>query len=173
MSQRLTDRDDPPSAPTIPVIDADGFAGTDWFSTLDTTTRRVYLPGGITCLASDTVGFIRRLPHELVARFHSTLEEALAARVLVHVADATAPELYGQIEVVEKTLEELGALHQPRVLALNKIDRLDQEAREDLPIQFHGSVPISAVEGLGLDRLKEKIDRALQEASQDALVETT
>ena len=106
------------------------------FHTLDPTTRTLEL-GGRTHLLTDTVGFISKLPHQLVDAFGATLEETSRAELLVHVLDASAPE--DQLELmkrsVEGTLEEIGAGERPRLLVLNKIDLLDDDAREQL--RFH------------------------------------
>jgi GTP-binding protein HflX len=92
------------------------------FATLDATTRRLNLPGGESVLMTDTVGFIRKLPHHLVASFRATLEEARAADVLLHVVDASHPDWEGQLRVVEKVLSELGLADRPVILVFNKID---------------------------------------------------
>ena len=95
------------------------------FSTLDPTTRRLRLPGGETVLASDTVGFVQRLPHQLVESFQSTLEEVVDADLLVHVVDASFPEAEDQIDAVRKVLREIGADQVPELLVLNKADVAD------------------------------------------------
>ncbi len=116
------------------------------FHTLDPTTRMLRL-GGRSYLMTDTVGFISKLPHQLVDAFAATLEETRRADLLVHVLDASAPE--GKQEImkrsVERTLEEIGAGERPRVLALNKVDLLDGEAREELRFRHPGAVLVSGV----------------------------
>lgn len=142
------------------------------FATLDTTTRRVFLPSRRIALFSDTVGFIRDLPHELVACFHSTLQEALNAKLLVHVVDASAADFRAQMCTVDRTLDELNATHQPRIVALNKIDRLDAETARETLCSCPGSLGISAVTGHGLERLLVCIDQELhrvEEASRCAV----
>jgi GTP-binding protein HflX len=122
------------------------------FATLDPTTRRLALPGGETVLLTDTVGFIRRLPHGLVEAFKSTLEVATTADYLVHVVDAVAPDPDGQIAAVREVLTEIGADEVPELLVVNKSDLAQDEAKvivEDHP----GSVAISAATGDGIDHL--------------------
>src|SRR6185295_13657007 len=92
------------------------------FATLDPTVRRLDLPGGERALLVDTVGFIHRLPHQLIEAFKSTLEEVRRADLLVHVVDATSPEAEEQVRIVESVLEEIGAADTPTILAWNKID---------------------------------------------------
>ncbi len=133
------------------------------FATLDPTTRRVELPGGRVILLTDTVGFIQKLPTQLVAAFRATLEETAEADLLLHVLDITHPQALGQARAVLETLEEIGAAGKPMVTALNKVDRLEnpQQALEkmrDLP----ACVPISALSGYGLDRLLQAIESALE-----------
>ncbi len=92
------------------------------FATLDPTTKRTALPGGTEILLTDTVGFIRKLPHDLIDAFHSTLEEALTADFLIHVVDASNQEVLHHIETTEDVLRELGAVEIPSLLVFNKID---------------------------------------------------
>ena len=98
------------------------------FATLDPTVRQLKLPGGRRCTVTDTVGFVGKLPHDLVEAFRSTLEEVTTAELIVHVADASSPELDAQIDAVRRVLDEIGAGAIPEVLALNKIDRLEGAA---------------------------------------------
>jgi GTP-binding protein HflX len=122
------------------------------FSTLDPSTRRLELPGGEAMLVSDTVGFVRRLPHELVEAFRSTLEEVAEADLLVHLVDATASDAETQIEAVHQVLDEIGAGSVPELLVVNKADAADPERVRELsgPEQ---SVAISAKTGEGVDKL--------------------
>ena len=135
--------------------------GTDnrLFHTLDPTTRSFEITGR-TYLMTDTVGFIRKLPHQLVDAFAATLEEALGADLIVHVADASVPEeeLVAMLAAVDDVLAEIGAAEVPRVLALNKVDLLDDERRRELPFRYPGSVQISAGHGEGLEDLTEAIE---------------
>jgi GTP-binding protein HflX len=132
------------------------------FATLDTTTRRLYLPEAGNVAISDTVGFIRDLPHTLVEAFRATLEEAIHADLLVHVVDASSESREAQIEEVDKVLAEIGAASIPRVLAWNKIDRNGLEAGVDRDEYARIlRVRLSAKTGDGVDGLR----RALIEAA--------
>jgi GTPase len=123
------------------------------FSTLDPTTRRLPLPGGDVVLISDTVGFVRRLPHQLVEAFHSTLEEVVDADLLVHVVDGSSHDAEEQIEAVHGVLREIGAESVPELLAVNKSDAADRRAIDDLLDAHSGAVSLSAATGDGVDRL--------------------
>ncbi len=129
------------------------------FHTLDPTTRSFEI-GGRQYLLTDTVGFIRKLPHQLVEAFGATLEEALQADLLLHVADASAPEeeLHEMLAAVEDVLVEIGAAERPRLLALNKVDLLDPERRRELSFRFPDAVQVSAETGEGLDQLREAVE---------------
>jgi GTP-binding protein HflX len=123
------------------------------FATLDPTTRRLVLPGGRAVTVSDTVGFVRKLPHDLVEAFKSTLEEVARAHLILHVADASAPELEEQIVAVREVLAEIGAGHLPEVLALNKWDLVDAIGRARLERRHSEGVPVSALDGEGVESL--------------------
>jgi GTP-binding protein HflX len=129
------------------------------FHTLDPTTRSFEISGR-TYLLTDTVGFIRKLPHQLVEAFSATLEEALGADLIVHVADASVgeDELHEMLEAVDSVLAETGAGDAPRLLALNKIDLVDEERRRELSFRFPNAVQVSAETGEGLDALREAIE---------------
>jgi GTP-binding protein HflX len=129
------------------------------FHTLDPTTRSLEI-GGRTYLLTDTVGFIRKLPHQLVEAFSATLEEALGADLIVHVADASVPEpeLHAMLAAVDAVLAETGAGDAPRLLALNKVDLLDDELRHALSFRFPGAVHVSGATGEGLDALRDAIE---------------
>ncbi len=129
------------------------------FHTLDPTTRSFEIAGR-TYLMTDTVGFIRKLPHQLVEAFGATLEEALEADLLLHVADGSAPEaeLEEMLEAVEEVLDEIGAADRPRLLALNKIDLVSAERRRELPFRFPRAIQLSAATGDGLDELRAGIE---------------
>lgn len=127
------------------------------FSTLDPTTRRVVLPGNRRAVITDTVGFINHLPHQLVEAFKSTLEEVREADVLLHVIDASAPNIERRAKAVEEVLDELGALDIPTIRVLNKVDLLGREEREDLRRRFPDGVLTSTVTGEGLAELKERM----------------
>jgi GTP-binding protein HflX len=129
------------------------------FATLDPKLRVVNLPSRRQVLLSDTVGFIRNLPHTLVTSFRATLEEVEQAEVLLHVRDAASGYGEEQKEQVEKVLAELDALKKPRVEVLNKIDQLTKHERAGLASR--GAVLVSARTGEGMDALLQAIDRAL------------
>jgi GTP-binding protein HflX len=131
------------------------------FATLDPTVRQLKLPGGRRCTISDTVGFVSKLPHDLVEAFRSTLEEVSLAELVVHVADAGSPDLAEQIEAVRRVLEEIGAGAIPEVLVLNKIDRLSGSERARLARRYPGSVPVSALSGEGVEGLLETLEQRL------------
>jgi GTPase len=132
------------------------------FHTLDPTTRTLKL-GGRPHLLTDTVGFISKLPHQLVDAFGATLEETSRAELLAHVLDASAPE--AQLELmkrsVEGTLEEIGAGERPRLLVLNKVDLLDDDARAELCLHHPEAVLVSGVTGEGLEELRERLEHEL------------
>ena len=122
------------------------------FATLDPTTRRLALPGGEPVLLSDTVGFVRRLPHGLIEAFKSTLEVAVNSDLLVHVVDASAVDPNGQIAAVREVLAEIGADQVPELLVINKSD-LDPDEAKRLVYEHQGSVSFSAMTGDGLNDL--------------------
>jgi len=145
------------------LADADVMVADQLFATLDPTTRRVDLPGGGTTLFTDTVGFIQKLPTQLVAAFHATLEEITEADLLVHVLDVTHPQVLRQAEAVEETLERLNASGKPIITAVNKIDRLSsqQVIPPDL-LQAPNPVMISALTGDGLPEFLERVEETLE-----------
>jgi GTPase len=132
------------------------------FHTLDPTTRTLRLAGRAHLL-TDTVGFISKLPHQLVDSFGATLEETVRAELLAHVLDASATDDHAAImqRSVEETLEEIGAGERPRVLVLNKVDLLDAPAREELRLRYPDAVLVSGVTGEGLEELRERFEREL------------
>ncbi len=129
------------------------------FHTLDPTTRSFEISGR-TYLLTDTVGFIRKLPHQLVDAFAATLEETLQADLIVHVADASAPEeqLLEMLSAVDDVLDEIGAGERPRVFALNKVDLLDPDRRRELDFRHPAAVQVSAATGEGLEGLSDAIE---------------
>jgi len=135
------------------LTDAGVLVENQLFSTLDPTTRRLRLPGGETVLVSDTVGFVRRLPHQLVDAFRSTLEEVVDADLLVHVADASGRDAEGRITAVDTVLREIGADDVPVLLAWNKSDLVDAEVLHDRMRGHPGSVAVSATAGDGIGDL--------------------
>lgn len=134
------------------------------FSTLDPRTRRLALPGGETVLVSDTVGFVRKLPHQLVEAFRSTLEEVREADLLLHVVDGSAPEPEAQMEAVRLVLGEIGAADVPELLAVNKADRALSAHR--LAERYPGAVVVSALTGEGLEDLLRAIGDRLRAADR-------
>lgn len=124
------------------------------FATLDTTTRRIELPDGQPLLITDTVGFVRNLPHRLIEAFKATLEEAALADFLIHIVDATSPEVERLHDTTLEVLAELGAGDKPTITVLNKIDRVtDPFELISLEKKFPGALHASAVSGLGLEEL--------------------
>ena len=123
------------------------------FATLDPRTRRLKLPGGESVLLSDTVGFVRKLPHQLVEAFRSTLEEVAESDLLVHLVDAAAADPEAQIDAVEAVLREIGAGDLPQLLVPNKADVADPADARKLLDRHPGSVLVSAVTGEGIDEL--------------------
>ena len=143
------------------------------FATLDTRTRRWRFDGGGFALLSDTVGFIRDLPHALVASFKATLEEARQADLLLHVVDASSPEAEAQIRAVKSVLAELGLEDHPTLLVLNKTDLVPDRSFLDVLEAHHSfAIAISAARREGIDRLESAVRNALAERSLDAMVET-
>ncbi len=140
------------------LTDAGVLAEDKLFATLDPTARKLSLPDGSPVILVDTVGFIRKLPHHLIKAFRSTLEEAVIADVLVHVVDASSPQLEQNIEVVEELLHELGASHKPIVTAFNKIDLVN-----DFALNKQMSVEISVKKGHNIEKLLETLCDAMPE----------
>ncbi len=151
---------------------ADVFVQDALFATLDTRTRRWQLPGWGPVLLSDTVGFIRDLPHHLIESFKATLEEARQADLLLHVADAANPAVYDQITAAYDVLEEIGIQRKDSLLVVNKVDALPDRLRLDgLLGRYPGAVPISARTGLGLTSLAAAVSEALSRSFLDVDVE--
>ena len=130
------------------------------FATLDPTLRGVTLPSRRKILLSDTVGFIRNLPHTLVTSFRATLEEVQRASLILHVSDASSPHVREQQLQVEKVLDELGVKDKPTLRVYNKVDLLSEEERQALE-RTPGSAAVSSLESIGLEELLKKIDEAL------------
>jgi GTPase len=141
---------------------ADAYIADQLFATLDPTVRRITLPGGTAVVAADTVGFIRELPHELVAAFQSTLTEAREANLLLHVVDASDPRREEHIAQVDEVLAEIGAQDIPQILVYNKIDRLEGAPRIDRDAEGRvAAVWISAQQRLGLELLAAAVAERL------------
>ncbi|MFN5047435.1 GTPase HflX [Roseateles sp.] len=154
------------------LVKARSYAANQLFATLDTTTRSMYLEAAGTSISlSDTVGFIRDLPHKLVEAFRATLQEAAEADLLLHVVDASSPVLDEQMIEVERVLEEIGATGIPQILVYNKLDALEDSQRPRGlvdSLERPGAGPrvprvfVSALTGEGLDLLRQQIVQALQ-----------
>jgi GTP-binding protein HflX len=142
------------------------------FATLDTRTRRWQLPGWGPVLLSDTVGFIRDLPHHLIASFKATLEESRQADLLLHVADASNPAALSQIAVVYEVLEELGIQAKDTLLVLNKVDAINRGSLAALMTRFPQALPISAFTGQGIEQLSSAVSQSLSHTFLDVDVET-
>ena len=140
---------------------SDVLAENKLFATLDPTTRRLRFPAEREIILADTVGFIRNLPKELMDAFRATLEELEAADLLVHVADASHPDLLQQIAAVETILAEMELARVPRLLVLNKWDQLAAPARAELADAFPLALPVSAKSGDGLNYLLEQLETDL------------
>ncbi len=139
------------------------YAADQLFATLDTLTRRLRLPGGTEVVLSDTVGFVRDLPHQLVESFTATLEETAHADLLLHVVDASATDRDEQIEQVGRVLEEIGAAGIPQILVYNKIDRIGREP--EVGRDRYGRIDrvlASAVTGAGLGDLRQAIEQQVE-----------
>ena len=132
------------------------------FATLDPTLRSVTLPSRRQVLLSDTVGFIRNLPHTLVSAFRATLEEVQRASLLLHVADVTSPAAGEQQVQVEEVLRELESQDKPRLYVMNKVDLLPEKKRESL-LNSENMIHVSAAKGIGLDKLLEHIDTQIMQ----------
>ena len=152
------------------LVNATAYAADQLFATLDTTTRQLHLPGVSRSVSlSDTVGFIRDLPHKLVEAFEATLQETADADLLLHVIDAASPMRDEQIEEVQRVLADIGADHVPQVLVCNKFDLLDASQQPRVLVdtqEREGAAPmrrvfISALRGMGLDELRQVITDAV------------
>jgi GTP-binding protein HflX len=150
---------------------ADAYVADQLFATLDPTVRRLTLPGGTLVVAADTVGFIRELPHELVAAFQSTLTEAREATLLLHVVDASDARRAEHIQQVDAVLTEIGAEQIPQILVYNKIDRLEMQPRIDRDANgVAAAVWISAQQRLGLDLLADAVAERLTRFARKARI---
>jgi GTP-binding protein HflX len=145
------------------LTDAGVLAEDRLFATLDPTTRRLDLPGGSPVLLTDTVGFVRKLPHQVVEAFKATLELVAEADLVVHLVDATAHDPLGQIDAVRVVLDEIGAGQLPELLAFNKVDQTVEATA--LAAQHPGSVAISATSGAGMTELLNAIADRLRAGS--------
>ena len=137
------------------------FAENQLFATLDSTVRRHQLKSQ-EILLSDTVGFIRKLPHHLVQSFKSTLDEVREADLLIHLIDGSSKMVHEYIEVVEQTLKELKSNKKQTLLVFNKVDRIDDEQHEMLRAEYPSALFISSVRGIGLSQLEEAIEQKIE-----------
>ena len=148
------------------LTDADLYIEDRLFATLDTTVRVFEMPNGQKSLLSDTVGFIRKLPHQLVASFRSTLAETIEADVLIHVADLSHAHVRDHVAVVEETLASLGVTDTPVILVFNKIDQVeDKHLIGDTELEYPGCIFISASHGVNLNRLLQEMQTKLESIS--------
>jgi GTPase len=148
---------------------ADAYIADQLFATLDPTVRRIMLPGNTSVVVADTVGFIRELPHELVAAFKSTLTEAREATLLLHVVDVSDPRRDEHIDEVNRVLAEIGASDLPQILVFNKIDRLEAAPRIERDENGRAShVWLSAIRSHGLDLLLEAVSERLARVARRA-----
>jgi GTP-binding protein HflX len=145
------------------LTDAGVFTEDKLFATLDPTVRRVTLPDGRPVLLVDTVGFISRLPHQLVAAFRATLEEVTEADLLVHVVDSSHPDWRDQVRAVRAVLAELGAADKPTIHAVNKVDCVPPSRAREVAAEVGEGVPISALHRVGLVNLLRRIAQHLPE----------
>jgi len=143
------------------LTDADVLVEDRLFATLGSTVRRLDLPDGHRALMSDTVGFVRRLPHELIEAFRSTLDEAADADLLVHIVDASDPDPDGQIAAVREVLDEIGAGSVPEILVFNKSDIAEPAVLRRLATVYEGSTIASALTGDGIPDLTDAIVEGL------------
>ncbi len=150
------------------ITGAEVGVGDRLFHTLDPTTRSFELSGR-DYLLTDTVGFIEKLPHQLVEAFKATLEETTLAELIVHVVDASAPEQHrlAEMAAVDEVLEEIGAGEKQRLLVLNKADLLPADGRHEVGLRHPDAVLVSALTGEGLDLLRERIEAAFEETLAD------
>ena len=140
------------------------------FATLDPTSRKLKMKGGKSIILTDTVGFIRKLPHDLVDAFRSTLEEVALADVIVHVMDASSPELMEHAKVTEQVLRELGVEEQPVVRVLNKWDQVKGTERPGILNQFPGAVTMSCLTHFGKDEFLEELSQVFSQLDRTVLL---
>ncbi len=153
---------------------SNSYAADQLFATLDTTTRKMFIPAYGNLVISDTVGFIRDLPHTLIAAFRATLEETIQADLLLHVVDGTSPVKDDQIEAVNRLLEEINASTIPQILILNKIDQAGSKMRPGYVRDEYGKMTrilISAKTGEGLEYVKLALTEAIRYPSEEVDLE--
>ena len=143
------------------LTDAGVLVRDELFATLDPTVRRAQTPGGREYTLADTVGFVRHLPHQLVEAFRSTLDEVQQANLLLHVVDGSDPDPIGQMGAVREVLAEIGAGEVPEIVVVNKCEITPDAVLAEIRHRAPGAVAVSALEGLGIDHLREVIDEHL------------
>lgn len=148
------------------LTDADAYVANKLFATLDPRTRRLELPGGEAILCSDTVGFVKKLPHQLIEAFRSTLEVVAESDLLCHVVDGSASDMEGHIQAVRQVLDEIGAGEVDEILVMNKIDRLSTSELEDLKSKYPDALFLSALSRVGLPDLLEGVSVRLRALSK-------
>jgi GTP-binding protein HflX len=154
------------------LVSAEAYAADQLFATLDTTTRKLYLPGYGSIVVSDTVGFIQSLPHTLVAAFRATLEETTQADLLLHVVDASSVNRDRQIAEVNKILSEIGADTIPQILVLNKIDKTESNSTANCTRDEYdriSAIRLSAKTGEGLEFLQIAMTEASNQSSANQM----
>jgi GTP-binding protein HflX len=144
------------------LTDTEVLAENRLFATLDSTVRRLPIENH-EVLLSDTVGFIRKLPHNLIESFKSTLDEVREADVLLHVVDSSSKLIEDYIDVVNKTLKELGIKNKKSILVFNKIDTIDPQKLINLKKEYPGALFISAYRGIGLGKLRDRLENLIEE----------
>ncbi|SDD43183.1 GTPase HflX [Sporomusa acidovorans] len=149
------------------LTDAGVLAENKLFATLDPTTRRMKLPGGKEILLTDTVGFIQKLPHQLIAAFRGTLEEVVQADLLLHVVDASHPQYEKQMLAVYQVLRELGADTKQTITVFNKIDKVDSEYIIERMLRQASAIAVSAVEGTNINKLLTMMEDTIKAANID------
>lgn len=142
------------------MTNADVLVEDKLFATLDSTSRKLEMPGGKSVVLSDTVGFINKLPHQLVAAFKSTLQEAKQARLLLHVIDASNPHMDKQVNAVNRILDEIGIQDTPQISIYNKIDLIDEDSKNSLGKEPN-SLAVSTLSGEGMENIFELIDQLM------------
>jgi GTP-binding protein HflX len=153
------------------LTDSRRFVADILFATLDTKTARWNIGDGRSALLSDTVGFVRDLPHRLVASFRATLEETIHAELLIHVVDASSPRALAQVEAVQEVLGEIGCDERPTILALNKMDIAEDPSIADMVcIRYPEALRISAATGMGLEALGGRVLEHMKQNDIDATI---
>ncbi len=145
------------------ITNEDNMVADQLFATLDSTLHRFTLPGGKKAIITDTVGFIKNLPHQLIASFRATLEEITAADIILHIADGSNHNLENRIDVVEDVLNDLDADPHEKMLVINKIDKLPREKLDVLQMNYPDACFISALEGKGVEKLLGNINKSINE----------